>query len=356
MKTWKHLLIGTGMALLSTFPPADALNLSQYQDILRQKNPPPQTKSAASFLPANPEPKKKTSEARAVQEDADASYKNSQLVTLGGTSNQQKLDGFSLPPDTRIPEGLRPLLADRRYPRQGISMTGYSGSIQIPSPGVLEPGKSAVAIHMMPFDLYGINDQRYDDEAYFDTNVGLVYGAFEGFELGIDKTFSNQDRFGVPEPVFVNCKYQVPGNVTLGGSFSTDSQSAYHSAWISAGVPVLWVGAGVNVGAGEYHFTYSGYDELKRAKFGGYNYKYDTAKGYADPAFFMVGGAIPLNRYLNFSYDFNGDKFSLGLRFNYQNTLYLDAAYLADGDYERLPGAIAHKRIRNFVFGTSISF
>ncbi|HNV72934.1 MAG TPA: hypothetical protein PKO06_24710, partial [Candidatus Ozemobacteraceae bacterium] len=276
--------------------------------------------------------------------------------TLGGPARQQRLDGFSLPPDTRIPDGLKPLLNDRRYPRQGVSTTGYTGSLQVPSPGVLEPGKSGVGLHMTAFNLYGINDQRYDDDAYFDTNVSLLYGAFDGFEIGIDKTFSNQDRFDVPEPAFVNCKYQVPGNVTLGGSFSTDSQAAYHSAWISAGVPVLWVGAGVNFGAGDFQFSYVGRDRLKRAKFGGYNYDYNKARGYADPAFFMIGGAVPLNRYLNFAYDFNGDKFSLGFRFNYQNTVYFDAAYLADGDYERLPGAIAHKRLRNFVFGTSIRY
>jgi hypothetical protein len=70
----------------------------------------------------------------------------------------------------------------------------------------------------------------------------------------------------------------------------------------------------------------------------------------------MVGGAVPLNDNLRFLYDFNGDKFSLGFRFNYQDTLYLNAAYVSDGDYENLPGTIAHKQQNNFVFGGSIAY
>ena len=81
-----------------------------------------------------------------------------------------------------------------------------------------------------------------------------------------------------------------------------------------------------------------------------------SATGEADQFFFIIGGLVPLNDNLRFSYDFNGDRFSLGFRFNYQNALYLDAAYLADGDYENLPGAIAHKRNSNFVFGGTIAF
>lgn len=339
---------------------AQALDLTAYQGYL--KNPPPAAPTRAPARPVARAPAPAAAPAvsavpglppvRALADDADASYRGGTIMTLEDPRRDR--EGFALPADTRIPEGLRPLLNDRKYPRQGISLAGNSGSILVPSPGVLEPGKSAVSVHAIPFDLYGINDQKYEDENYFDTSMKLTYGAFEGFEIGIDKTFANQDRFDLPEPVYVNAKYQVPGNITCGGSFCTDANSGYHSLWVGAGVPVAWVAVGTNFGVANYRFSYNGYDKLARSKYGGYNYKYDRAEGYADPVFFLIGGAIPMSRNAHFVYDFNGDRFSLGFRFNYQHVAYFDAAYVADGDYERLPGAIAQKRLRNFVFGGSI--
>ncbi len=225
----------------------------------------------------------------------------------------------------------------------------------VPSPGVLEQNKTAVSIHSTPFTLYDVNNTKYVDQDYFDTSVKLVFGAMEGLEVGIDRVFSNQDRFGIPEPTYLTFKYQVPGNVTIGSNLCTGSDG-YSSSWVTAGVPAIWVGAGVNYGPGKYQFYYNGYQSLKRGKFGGDHYDYNKAEGYADPAFFMVGGAFPLIKASHFVYDFNGDRFSLGLRFNYQKVAYLDATYISDGDYERLPGAIAHKKLQNFIFGGSVIF
>ena len=348
------LILGLGLVLAPAGSAGWALDLSAFQNFLKG-TPQPQSQpryrgpAAASLLPAQ-EPRIKP--VRRIADDADASYRGTKLVTLGDNARQQ--EGLDLPPDTRIPEGLRPLLNDRKYPRQGISLTGNSGAILVPSPGVMEPGKSAVSVHVIPFDLYNVNDVKFADESYYDTSLKLTYGAFEGFEIGIDKTFGNQDRYDIKEPVYVNSKYQVPGNVTFGGNFCTDSQSGYHSVWVEAGVPVAWIGVGTNFGARNYRFSYNGTDELARARFGGYNYEYNRAEGWADPVFFMVGGAIPMSNYTHFVYDFNGDRFSLGLRFNYQHVLYFDAAYVSDGDYERLPGPIAHKRLQNFIFGGSL--
>ncbi|RCK81208.1 MAG: hypothetical protein OZSIB_2077 [Candidatus Ozemobacter sibiricus] len=348
------VLVGWWVAL-----PGQALDLSAYQGFMkgagRNRSPasPSPPSAPPSVAPVAPLPgPERLPPSRPLVDDADASYRGGRVMTLYDANTGR--GAFSLPQDTRIPEGLRPLLNDRKYPRQGISLSGTSGAMLVPSPGVLEPGKSAVAVHVLPFDLYNVNDVRYTDQDYFDTSFKLSYGAFEGFEIGVDKTFANQDRYDIAEPVYLNAKYQVPGNITFGGSFCTDSQSGYHSVWVGAGVPVAWAAVGTNFGAGTYHFFYSGAQKLKRAKFGGYNYKYDRAEGYADPIFFLIGGAIPVSNSLHFLYDFNGDRFSLGFRFNYQRVLHLDAAYVSDGDYERLPGAIAAKRLRNFLFGGSI--
>ena len=213
MNNLNKLIIGSCAFLLATLGSASALDLSAYQGLLHTPGSAPRVekKAEAYVLPVRPEPVRSVPVHRSLADDADASYKNAQLVTLGGNQAVNSREGFTLPPDTRIPDGLRPMFTDRKYPRQGLSLSGLSGSMLIPSPGVLEPGKSGVAVHIIPFALYGIEDQKYDDQNYMDTNVSLAYGAWEGFEIGVDKTFSNQDRFDVPEPAYVNMKYQVPG-------------------------------------------------------------------------------------------------------------------------------------------------
>jgi len=121
-------------------------------------------------------------------------------------------------------------------------------------------------------------------------------------------------------------------------------------------VPAIWVGLGANFGTNDFRFSYNGYEVIRRAKYGGYNYDYGKGTGYADPVFFMVGGALPMNPYSDFVYDFNGDRFAVGMRFNYQHVAYIDAFYVSDGDYERLPGPVSHRRTRNFVFGGGVAF
>ncbi|MBF0502578.1 MAG: hypothetical protein HQM09_20745 [Candidatus Riflebacteria bacterium] len=364
MNTRRWISAGIIALLLGTRVSASALDLTQFQSFLEHREDSssvttaPKTPEWKPILPLSPQPRQlqRGTEMPDLNEDADASFKNNQLVTLGPKTGARKGDSLSLPAETRIPEGLRPILSDRQTPRQGVSLTGSTGGLLVPSPGVLEPGKTAVAVHAVPFDLYDVTEHKYADASYFDTSVKLVYGLADGFELGVDKTFSNQDRFNIPEPLFVNMKYQVPGNITVGGSFCGGSQSAYNSVWVAAGVPVIWVGVGGNFGPRNFRFSYNGWETLSVAKYGGYNYKYSSAEGYADPVWFMVGGSIPMSNYTNFMYDFNGDKFSLGIRLNYQKVAYIDFSYVSDGDYESLPGAISHIRHNNFVFGGSIVY
>lgn len=352
MKSRKKFISTATAILLSVASSGFALDLSKFQGFLsgdRRKAPAPK-QTVTEIAPAD-----LSNNYRSL--NADAYYVQSQegqLVTLGNNQPQRDGERYLLPADTRVPSELRPLLTERLTPRQGLSTSGGTGATLVPSPGVLEPGKAAVGVHIQTFDLYNVNDVKYTDQDYFDSTVSAAWGVENGLEVGLDKTFANQDRFDIAEPLYLNFKYQIPGNVTLGGNISTDS--GYHSAWVAAGVPVAWVGVGANFGADEFRFSYNGYDKLKKARFGGYNYEYDRGRGYADPFFFMIGGAVPLNDHLRFLYDFNGDKFSLGFRFNYQNAFYLNAAYVSDGDYENLPGAIAHKQSQNFIFGGTISF
>jgi len=345
-------LVFLGAFFVSCSVSVEGIDLTKYQGFMQPK--------LGRAKPPRQIPPKKIEEVIPPQEikdivtsDADASFKGAKLMTL--PSPKKDLESLSLPPETRIPEALRPLLSERKNPRQGVSLNGLTGSLLVPSPGVLEPNKSSLAVHGMTFDLFDVNDNKYQDQDYFDTSVKMTFGAMEGLEVGFDKTFSNQDRFGIPEPVYVNAKYQVPGNVTLGGNFCS-SGDGYSSVWVCAGVPAVWVGTGINFGPGKYRFFFNGYDHFKRAKLGGYNYDYNKAEGYADPAYFFVGGNCPISKSTHFVYDFNGDKFSLGLRLNYRKIVFFDASYISDGDYERLPGAISHKKLNNFVFGGSIVF
>ena len=352
MKSRKPLICTATAILLSVASSGFALDLSRFQAFMsnprrQEAKPAPQVQDIQ--VPAYSSPYGSA--------NADAYYVTSQpgqFVPLGSGQEQRDGEHYLLPPETRVPSELRPLLTERQTPRQGLAMAGGTGATLIPSPGVLEPGKAAVGVHIQTFQLYNVNNVKYTDQDYFDTNVSLAWGVDDGIEVSLDKPFANQDRFDVPEPLYLNFKYQMPGNVTLGGSFTGDE--GYSSVWVSAGVPVAWVGVGVNFGEDHFRFSYNGWDKLKKARYGGYNYAYDKGEGYADPFFFMIGGAVPVNDHLRFVYDFNGDKFSLGFRFNYQNAFYLNAAYVADGDYENLPGAIAHKSSQNFIFGGTIAY
>jgi hypothetical protein len=353
----RKIIVSTATAILLSFAGSGfALDLTSFQSFLSGNRGRAKAKEPTGTFTDLGQQGRSSQNFRSL--NADASYREQPqtLVTLGNNGQLQDGERYLLPPDTRVPQELRPLLSERRTPRQGLSVAGGTGATLVPSPGVLEPGKTAVSVHAMTFDLYNVNEVKYTDQDYFDTSLSIAYGVEDGAEVSFEKTFANQDRYDIAEPIYFNAKYQVPGNVTIGGSFCTDSQAGYHSVWVGAGVPVAWVAVGANFGASTYKFSYNGHDRIKRAKFGGYNYKYDTAEGWADPVFFLVGGAVPMNDNLRFVYDFNGDRFSLGFRFNYQNSFYLNAAYVSDGDYENLPGAIAHKRNNNFVFGGTIAY
>ena len=288
-------------------------------------------------------------------ENADAYYvtsQSNQFVPLG--NNQKDGERYLVPNDTRVPKELRPLLTEQRTPRQGLALNGGTGATLVPSPGVLEPNKTAIGVHIQPFDLYNINNTKYDDQDYYDINLSAAWGIQDGFEIGFDKSFANQDHYDLEEPLYVNLKYQATGNVTLGGSINCNS--GYHSAWVAAGVPVIWVGVGTNFGVSDYEHRYVNPEKFRRAKYGGYNYDYNKGTGYADKFFFLVGGLIPLNNNLRFVYDFNGDRFSLGFRYNYSDSLYINASYISNGDYENLPGAVAQRQNRNFVAGATVAF
>ncbi|MBF0405934.1 MAG: hypothetical protein HQM10_01165 [Candidatus Riflebacteria bacterium] len=364
----KSLIFSVLIILLtSSWQPVHALDLSKYQSFLsnktnsqiEEKKKDNTKKSSASKTILKYEKKPSVNEFNdgnnVKDEEADASFRDNRQP-IPEKYNKDKRDGLFLPGETRIPEGLKSLLTDRKNPKEGVSLSGGTGAILIPSPGVIEPGKTAVAVHVLPFDVYNVNDKKYEYERYFDTSSKIVFGVTEGFELGLEKTFSNQDQYDIANPLFIHTKYQVPGNVTLGGCFSTNTGDAYSSVWVSAGVPALWVGAGGNFGPNPFKFFYRGWDLMAKSRFGGYNYDYSKAQGYADPVWFMVGGTFSLSNYLNFVYDFNGDKFSLGFRANYQKTVFLDISYISDGDYERMPGAITHKQLNNLIFGGSIVY
>ena len=352
MKSRKPLICTATAILLSVASSGFALDLGRFQAFMsnpRRQEVKPAPKVQEIQVPAYSSPYESS--------EADAYYVHSQpgqFVPLGSAQSQRDGEHYLLPPQTRVPGELRPLLTERLTPRQGLAMAGGTGATLIPSPGVLEPGKMAVGVHVQPFKLYNINGTRYRDEDYIDTNVSLAWGVEDGIEVSVDKPFANQDRFDIAEPLYFNFKYQIPGNVTLGGSFT--GNEGYQSVWVAAGVPVAWVGVGANFGEKDYKFYYNGWEKLRRSRFGGYNYTYDKGEGYADMFFFMIGGAVPVNDHLRFVYDFNGDKFSLGFRFNYQNSFYLNAAYISDGDYENLPSPIAPKQSENFVFGATIAF
>lgn len=354
MKIRKDIFLVATAILFATVGSGYALDLRQYQGYLsgNRGKAAVQEKKQSNVLPEEPI---NANNYRGLE--ADAYYvtsQESQFIPLGNTQTQKDGERYLIPPETRIPKELKPLLVEERTPRQGLALNGGTGATLVPSPGVLEPDKTAVAVHVQTFDLYNINNVKYNDEDYFDINLSAAWGVQDGIEIGFDKTFANQDHYNLEEPLYFNLKYQASGKVTLGSSINCNS--GYHSAWVAAGVPVFWIGVGGNFGASDYKHSYVNPPKFRRAKYGGYNYNYNTGRGYADEFFFLVGGLIPLNDNLRLVYDFNGDRFSIGFRFNYSNIIFINASYISNGDYENLPGTIAHRQNRNFVIGGTVAF
>jgi hypothetical protein len=361
MKTRKKLTTGIILLMLSFACQGLAVDLTQYQSYLSSNNTTSATKKAGKSRSRQ----KQTNVPQIIpyqSESQDSSYyvqgAPGEYVPLSRTQPKTG-ESWLLPAETRVPKELTPLLSERLTPRQGLASIGGTGAVLVPSPGVLEPNKTAVGVHLQMFDLVNNSDVKYTDQDYFDTTISAAWGVEDGLEVGFDKTIDNQDRFDIEEPLYLNFKYQVPGNVTLGGSFNCNG--GYHSTWVAAGVPVAWVGVGMNYGPSDYKFSWSNepgkyHGRLKRAKFGKYSYDPRKATGSADDFFFFLGGVVPLNDYLRFLYDFNGDRFSLGFRFTYQNLINVNFSYVSEGDYDNLAGAITHKQYKGFILGASVLF
>ncbi|MGM0601430.1 MAG: hypothetical protein ACQETH_16585, partial [Candidatus Rifleibacteriota bacterium] len=176
MKRRKTIVSLTAAILLSFAGSGFALDLSAFQSFLtgrRQESK--KQKSTRTFNDLGGQAQT-SNNYRSLNADTNYQDNDDNLVTLGGGRQQKDGERYLLPPDTRVPAALRPLLSERLTPRQGLSVAGGTGATLVPSPGVLEPGKSAVSVHAMTFDLYNVNNVKYTDKDYFDTTINIAYG------------------------------------------------------------------------------------------------------------------------------------------------------------------------------------
>ena len=137
MKTRK-LIISTATACLLAFAGnCAALDLSSFQSFLSgNRGKAPAKKPTRTFTDLGG-PVEYSNNYRSLNADASYRQQSGTLVQLGDNNPLADGERYLLPPETRVPRELRPLLSERRTPRQGLSLAGGSGATLVPSPGLL---------------------------------------------------------------------------------------------------------------------------------------------------------------------------------------------------------------------------
>jgi len=214
------------------------------------------------------------------------------------------------------------------------SFLGPTGGLNTPNPLTLAPEKTEVAIH-----LEGINEyspQTLATETVFDLSPKVLVGVYDFLELGVEQTVRVNSGFK-NESCTINMKYRFPldsFNVAVGALIATGTAD-WSTGYVVMGWKVLYGGFGVNFGGRSFReITEDQFVNVGTAKMGGYNLRRalrdgtDVFTGEPDSFFGIVGLDYKLAEHLEFLADFDGDRFSAGIRLPFHSWGF-DAAYVS---------------------------
>ena len=128
MKIRKKLILAVSAMLLGAVGSGFALDLSQYQGYLsgNRRKAAVQEQKQSNVLPEVP-----SNNYRSQNEDAYyVTSEQNQFIPLGNNQPQKDGERFLIPPDTRVPKELKPLLVEQRTPRQGLALNGGTGDTE----------------------------------------------------------------------------------------------------------------------------------------------------------------------------------------------------------------------------------
>lgn len=213
------------------------------------------------------------------------------------------------------------------------SSLGPSGGLTIPNTKTLPPERTQVALHVE--SLREFSPHRLAVETVADLSPKVLVGVYEHLELGLEQTVRVNSGFK-NESVAINGKYRFPYDTfdVAVGFLAPTSSADWTSAYVVMGFKVLWGGFGVNFGGRRFReITQDRFTNVGTAKLGGYNLRRavrngtDVFTGEPDSFFGLVGLDYKVAEHFELLADYNGDRFSAGVRLPY-HSWGLDLAYI----------------------------
>jgi hypothetical protein len=231
------------------------------------------------------------------------------------------------------------------------SALGSSGALTVPDPETLPREEYQLQIYGELFDETNLNTGALANTA--DVTFVANAGIYDNFELGV-RQVARQNSPLANESFQLTGKYRFPVdtyNITLGGVLATSAPD-WSSVYLTAGWKSLWFGFGINVGGRDIReVTRNNLSQVGFASFGGYNVRTGrNARGEQ-----VVTGHpdrnVKLSESLRALADFDGDRFSGGVRFNMKD-FNLDVAYVSQREKDTLLG----RNTQNVQVGAGVKF
>ena len=205
------------------------------------------------------------------------------------------------------------------------SSLGPTGGMTIPNTKTVPPDRTEVGL-----TLEGVREFSHTQlavETIVDLSPKVTVGVYEHLELGVEETLRINSSLQ-NESVTINGKYRFPFDTfdIAVGFLAPTSGVDWTSVYTVAGFKVLWAGFGVNFGGRSFReLTLDNFINVGTAKLGGYQLKReirngtDAFTGAPDQFYGLVGLDYKAAEHLEILADYNGDRFSAGLRFPYHS-------------------------------------
>lgn len=238
------------------------------------------------------------------------------------------------------------------------SSLGSSGGLNVPDPETLPREEYTLELYGELFDETNLNtgDLTNTADLTFVANAGI----YDNLELGIRRE-ARQNSPLANESFQITGKYRFPVdtyNITLGGVLATSAPD-WSSLYLVAGWKSLYMGFGYNFGGKRIReVTRSRLAQVGFASFGGYNVRTarnqrneEVITGHPDTVFGLFGLNMKLSETLSALADYDGDRFSGGVRFQIKDFA-LDLAYVSQKEKDTLLGRTS----QNFQLGAGVKF
>lgn len=242
--------------------------------------------------------------------------------------------------------------------RTAASALGSSGGLAVPDPETLRREEYSVEVYGELFDETNLNTGGNDNTA--DLTFVANAGVYDNLELGVRRV-ARQNSPLANESFQITGKYRFPVdtyNLTFAMNLATSAPD-WSSIMLIGGWKALWVGFGYNFGGRDIReVTLAQLAQVGFADYGGYNVRSgrnargeSVITGHPESIFGVFGLNLKLSESLRALADYNGDRFSGGVRFQIKD-VNLDLSYVG----QREKDTLLNRQTQNFRLGAGVKF